>query len=51
MFINTTPRMALGMSSSKNSGYIVTSELDLSAPFSVLISAKVWPKGYFQESK
>ena len=24
--------------------YIVTSELDLSAPFSVLISAKVWPK-------
>lgn len=34
----------LRMSSSKNSGYIVTSELDLSAPFSVLISAKVWPK-------
>ena len=34
----------LRMSSSDNSGYIVTSELDLSAPFSVLISAKVWPK-------
>lgn len=38
----------LRMSSSDNSGYIVTSELDLSAPFSVLISAKVWPKGYFR---
>ena len=34
----------LRLSSSSNSGYIVTSELDLSAPFSVLISAKVWPK-------
>ena len=34
----------LRMSSSDNSGYIVTSELDLSAPFSVRISAKVWPK-------
>lgn len=34
----------LRLSSSNNSGYIVTSELDLSAPFSVLISAKVWPK-------
>lgn len=34
----------LRMSSSDNSGYIVTSELDLSAPFSVLVSAKVWPK-------
>lgn len=34
----------LRLSSSSNSGYIVTSELELSAPFSVLISAKVWPK-------
>lgn len=34
----------LRLSTSSNTGNIVTSELNLSEPFSVLISAKAWPK-------